>query len=246
VFDIGKMVEVLAERGPFAFIVVDTSAAYFPGDDEINNVQAGNYARALRAHLTTLPGNPCVLVLCHPIKAPKSQSDLLPRGGGAFLNEVDGNLTLWSEDGLRTIELSWTGKFRGPSFEPIQFKLQRIESPELVNSKGVMIPTVRVVPVSEQEAEDMARSDRQTDDQLLIAMSDNPGASVATLARACGWIKNGRPQKSKVQRIVARLARHGLVATVRGVVALTEAGRKAVKEARAAATDGFQARPEEV
>ena len=43
--------------------------------------------------LTTLPGGPCVLVLCHPIKHVSEPEQLLPRGGGAFLAEVDGNLT---------------------------------------------------------------------------------------------------------------------------------------------------------
>jgi hypothetical protein len=39
-----------------------------------------------------MPGGPCVLVACHP---PKNAGDdnLLPRGGGAFIAEMDGNLT---------------------------------------------------------------------------------------------------------------------------------------------------------
>jgi len=40
------------------FIIVDSSAAFFEGDDENNNPQQGVHARRLRG-LTTLAGGPC-------------------------------------------------------------------------------------------------------------------------------------------------------------------------------------------
>ena len=43
----------------FAYVIVDTAAAYNGGDDENSNNQAGAYARQLRT-LTNLPGGPCV------------------------------------------------------------------------------------------------------------------------------------------------------------------------------------------
>ena len=68
--DIEKKFDViytkLAAIGNFDLVVVDTSAAYFLGDEELSNTQMGGHARMLR-RLTTLPGNPCVVVLCHPI-----------------------------------------------------------------------------------------------------------------------------------------------------------------------------------
>ena len=51
----------LQVEGGYRLIVVDTSAAFFDGDDENGNVQAGNYARRLRT-LVDLPGHPCVVV----------------------------------------------------------------------------------------------------------------------------------------------------------------------------------------
>ena len=81
--------EIAAEGGVTA-VVVDTAAAYFDGDDENDNVQMGKYARTLR-RLTTLPGGPSVIVPCHPTKN-ASNDNLLPRGGGAFIAEMDGNL----------------------------------------------------------------------------------------------------------------------------------------------------------
>ena len=79
-----------AKSGPFSLLIVDTSATYYFGDDENDNVALGNHARMLRTFVN-LPGGPTVLVTCHPTKTP-NMDNLLPRGGGAFLAEVDGNL----------------------------------------------------------------------------------------------------------------------------------------------------------
>ena len=77
--------------GDFKLVVIDTSAAYFKGDDENSNTQLGTHARMLRSFVD-LPGGPTILVTCHPTKN-FDPLNLLPRGGGAFLNEVDG--TSW-------------------------------------------------------------------------------------------------------------------------------------------------------
>ena len=114
----------IQQLGGVDLVIIDTSAAYFPGNEELSNTQMGAYARMLRM-LTTLPRGPCVLVLCHPIKHVETASQLLPRGGGAFLAEIDGNLTLWKSDGS-LIELYHT-KMRGPGFEPMTFRLETIE-----------------------------------------------------------------------------------------------------------------------
>jgi hypothetical protein len=58
--------------GGAALIIIDTSAAYFTGGDENNNVEAGNHARMLR-ELTKLAGGPTVLANCHPTKNAASE-----------------------------------------------------------------------------------------------------------------------------------------------------------------------------
>src|SRR5690606_7963493 len=72
VFDIkGMMAEVakaVEALGGADLIIVDTSAAYFMGQDENGNVDMGRHARDLRG-LTTVSGSPCVLVACHPTKS---------------------------------------------------------------------------------------------------------------------------------------------------------------------------------
>jgi hypothetical protein len=87
VFNIAQMfaqIRAQVDRlGGFDLVIIDTSAAYFLGNEELSNTQMGAHARMLRS-LTELPGGPCVLVLCHPIKYVTDPVQLLPRGGGAL------------------------------------------------------------------------------------------------------------------------------------------------------------------
>jgi len=232
VFDIAELREKLVgkinEIGGADFVIVDTSAAYFLKDDENSNPQMGEHARLLRS-LTKLPGNPCVLVLCHPIKHVTDPSQLLPRGGGAFIAEMDGNLTAWKHDDLVTLHHS-PDKFRGPGFEPITFRLEKITTTNLVDSKQRLIPTVHAVAISGQEEEEQEASAERDEDLLLAQV--NGKRSVADLARACGWIlPSGDPHKSKVDRVIRRLQHDRLVKPVRGRHwQLTDEGKKLLKQ----------------
>lgn len=151
-FSIPDAIEAIREQvealGGASLIVVDTSAAYFTGDDENGNTALGGHARDLRA-LTTLPGRPCVIVPCHPTKN-AANDNLSPRGGGAFIAEMDGNLTL-TKNG-EAVRLHWQGKHRGPDFKPISFRLQTVSAPQLVDSKGRPVPTVMAVPMAAGES----------------------------------------------------------------------------------------------
>jgi hypothetical protein len=215
--------------GKIDLVIVDTSAAYFLGDDENNNPQMGNHARKLRT-LTTLPGGPCVAVLCHPVKNASEQSALLPRGGGAFIAEMDGNLTLWRTDDVT--ELWHTGKLRGPGFEPITFRLERVLCEALVDTKDRMSPTVRAVAITDTDKDDLARTTRSAEDAILVAILEQP-RPIAALATACGWTSSsGEPQKSKAHRIIKGLERAGIARKGRGdTYELTDRGDKAAKAA---------------
>ena len=120
--------------GPFSLIVIDTSAAFFSGAEENSNVQLGNHARMLRSFIPA-SGGPTVLVTCHPPKN-ADQDNLLPRGGGAFIAEVDGNLVCYKRPDSQIVELHWQGKFRGPDFAPIPFTIGVGISPKLVDGRG--------------------------------------------------------------------------------------------------------------
>jgi AAA domain len=211
--------------GKVDLVVVDTSAAYFSDDDENSNSQIGGHARRLRT-LTTLPGGPCVLVLCHPVKNASEQSALLPRGGGAFIAEMDGNLTLWRTDEIT--ELWHTGKLRGPGFEPMTFRLERVLCDALLDAKGRQSPTVLAVTITDSDKDDLARATRSNEDTILVAMLAQP-RPIAALATTCGWVSNsGEPQKSKAHRILKGLERSGHVKKGRGeIYELTDKGKTA-------------------
>jgi hypothetical protein len=213
----------VAEIGDVALVIVDTSAAYFEGDAENDNVQMGAHARRMRA-LVDLPGRPCVLVACHPVKNP-TENGLLPRGGGAFIAEVDGNLTATKSDEVAT--LHWQGKFRGPDFAPVPFQLVTTTSEAIKDSKGRTIPTVIAKPMSEGERSAAEAATRSDEDALLIAIAAHDRASMAGLADALRWInRKGKPDKSKVQRCANRLKTDKLVKSERGgTLTLTEKGK---------------------
>jgi hypothetical protein len=217
--------EEIEKFGPVALIVIDTSAAYFEGEDENANVPMGAHARRLR-ELVTMPGEPCVLVLCHPTKA-AGADNLLPRGGGAFIAEVDGNLTCTKTDSV--VILHWQGKFRGPDFAPVPFQLHTATTDALRDSKGRPIPTVIALPLSEVEQQQAEAGSRNDEDQLLAAMADADGfrRSMSELAKALNWLtKDRKPYKARVQRAFDRLKKGKLVTNERGTLVLTDKGNK--------------------
>lgn len=231
VFDIEAMGAELIKQidgvQPIDLVFIDTSAAYFLGNEELSNTQMGAHARMLRK-LTTLPGGPSVLPLCHPIKHVTDPSQLLPRGGGAFLNEMDGNLTAWLKDEMVQLHHN---KIRGPGFEPMTFQLERITSTKLIDSKGRLLPTVKAVPISEEEEAKRTQDAEKDEDKMLAALAENPNRSFAKLAEACGWMwKSGEPAKSKVERVLGELKAAKLVKKVRRRWELTDEGCKAAPQ----------------
>lgn len=215
-----------ATIGGMALVVVDTGAAYFEGEEENNNRQYGDYARQLRT-LTTIAGRPCVVVNCHPVKNAGAEN-LRPRGGGAFLAEVDGNLTCVKSDNI--VQLHHQGKFRGPDFEPCAFELAPIETPQLVNSSGRQMPTVVARPVSESDQVQSELSAKNDLRKLLTIISEKPDGSIANWAHLAGWrTPKGDPLKSKVSRLLKQLQAAKFVTQELGVWKMTAKGRQAAQ-----------------
>ena len=99
------------------------------------------------------------------------------------------------------------------------------------------MPTIRMVVVSEQEAELAEKVGRADSDVLLMAMYEHPKASQAELALKCGWGVDGirdnvrdRPGRSKVRRCLATLKTRGLATDRGGDWALTKSGKALAKE----------------
>ncbi len=214
----------------FALVIVDTSAAYFHGAEENSNTQMGAHARDLRT-LVNVPGGPCVIASCHPTKNADLEN-LLPRGGGAFLNELDGNLICRKSGSDSVSEVHWHGKYRGADFNPLPFELRPDTAAKLVDSKGRPIPTVIAVPLDEAGHSSKRAESRAQEDTLLIILADQDGLSLNGLAEQAGWItKLGEPNKARAQRVMNRLKDDRLVKNERGDWTLTDAGEKAAEKA---------------
>ena len=201
--------------GEYALVLVDTSVSYFSGDNEDDNLQARNHAWHLRA-LVELPGHPAVIANCHPVKNADHDA-LLPRGGGAFLNEIDVNLTVWAESESAT--LHWHRKKRGPDFDPISFEFVGMT----IEEHGVKVPAVVAVHITDHRADEIHRAKSQDENRLLSAMLHFPSEPYPVLASHCGW--PGERAKSKVSRVMDRLKKDLLVKKYRGRYVLTPTGK---------------------
>ena len=220
-----------AERiGGLRLVLVDTAAAFFEGDNENDNTQAGNYARELRAALCNLSGRPAVIVLAHPIKRPANAADCLPRGGGAFIAEVDGNLTLWGQDG--EIALHWAGKFRGAEFAAIPLTLESVETSSVMDAKGRPVKTVIAREGRPGAAEDKESRRRREIEQIMMALSRIARVrGPMQLGQAAGLLTDSgkAEQRNEYQAVVghvAKLKTDGLLSDAGDVIEITAKGRK--------------------
>jgi hypothetical protein len=234
----------LAKSGEFALVIVDTLAAYFDGTDMNDNVAAGNFMRRLRA-LSTVLGNPAVVVPAHPTKG-APQGSLNPYGGGAIVNEVDGNLTLWRTGNV--CKLHWQTKLRGPDFAPALFRFKNYSCAKVRDAKGRRVIMPLAVPRAEEPAERRAlpapsrrqprpqheqrrsvslpglsqdcRQSASRDTKLLQAMIAEPKGTQQDWATATGVVK------SNVNRRLMGLKGKRLARVANGRWTVTENGRR--------------------
>ena len=214
--------EARQKEGDYALVLVDTSISYYSGDDEDDNLQARTHAWHLRS-LAELPGHPAIVANTHPTKS-ADRDNLLPRGGGAFLNEIDTNLTVWSEG--ETAVLHWHRKKRGPDFDPVPFEFHGMT----IEEHGRKVPTVYAAHITDQRATELKRARTEADNRLLYAMLHHPDSTYAEWASSCGW--NGEQAKSKVWRSMERLKEDKLVTKFRGSLKLTKLGEEEAKRIR--------------
>lgn len=195
---IGRISEEARRMGDLAFVLVDTSVSFFSGVDENDNTQAYEHARTLRM-LTELPGKPAVMANCHPTGSAEREK-CVPRGGSAFLNEVDANLIVWSDGD--TSELHWMVKKRGPDFDPIWFEYRPIE----VDAWGEKSPVMVAVPIGEGKEREIRKRRREDENKVLYELLHHPSATFSEWAQACRFLDfEGKPMKSKVFRVLERL-----------------------------------------
>ena len=173
-----------------ALIIGDTASSFF-------------YARTLRT-LHDCPGSPAVVALSHPVKG-AARGNLLPRGGGAFLNELDGNLVLWSDELGELTELHWCGKIRGPDFSPLGYRLRKVET-GLIDENDRPEMTIVAEPMSEEAVADHSRQTTANENVVLWVVKQHPDWSYAQICRHAGWIdEDQQPMKARVQRAIQTL-----------------------------------------
>jgi hypothetical protein len=224
VFDLDRNMDRIVREvtafGDVGCVFIDTSAAMFQGDEENNNMAALAHAKSQRKLTERLPGRPCVIALNHPTKQVQDARNLLPRGGGAYLNEVDGNFTAWAHDERMSV-FSWAGKLRGPDFDPIEFRLPLINAPRLIDSRGRMLPTVVAIVADDNDVREIDERAEFQEQRLLAAMSDNPGKSLDVLTTVAGW-----PNRQFTFRVMKRLEQQKLVTKQGRHYGLTATGKK--------------------
>ena len=172
-----------AEGGPFKLIIIDTLASFFTGDNSNDNSQLMAFLRAVRP-LTALKENPTVIIATHPTKN-ATDDNLVPYGGGAILNEVDGNLTMQKLTAERVI-LHWQGKIRGIEFDPLTFELQVKTSITVADKKGALIPMPFLECCDPAKVASTINEEGGLKIATLQRIADYPGISQADLARALG------------------------------------------------------------
>lgn len=221
--------DIAALGAPLSLIVGDTASSFFPGEDENSNAEMGAYARRLR-EFTSCSGNPAIVMLCHPTKQ-ASKDNLLPRGGSAFLNELDGNLTLWSDSPGELTCLHWQAKIRGPEFAPLDYRLRTIAT-GLADEHDNPEFTVIAEPISDEAATAAIKKRLANENTVLKALAKHPTWSHAEIASYAGWFDNkNQAEKWKVQRAIVRLKKAKMITQDRDgdLLKLTERGKKALK-----------------
>jgi hypothetical protein len=220
--------EAIAVGGEFGLVIIDTGPVFYEGDDENNRTQQARHAAMLRELIDIIPGKPAVIANVHPVKN-AAADNLLPAGGGSFLNQVDGNLTAAKTD--NTTELHWQGKFRGVEFAPMHFMLRTVTHQLLKDSRGRPMPTVISDWISDGAKEEIAMQKVNDEDRLLALINADPKASQSSLAAKMGWtLFSGEPNKMRAGRALKAMKQAKLIKETRtGNYTLTEAGEAAIR-----------------
>ncbi len=225
--DIDRIRAKVHEIGGAQLVIVDTAIAYFEGDDENSNAQMSSYAREYLRPLTTLTGRPCVVVNCHPAKN-VAEDNLQPRGGGAFVTEVDTNLVATRHGEF--CELHWQTKIRGSEFNPVKFEFVPYAPEVLKDSKGRRINTILARSISDERYEVKTRDAREWQDEVFEVIVNNPGISISKIAmRLELYTSTGLPDKSKIYKAITQLQKDKLLHRSRGILVPVKAGKKREK-----------------
>lgn len=189
-------------------VIIDSLQAFFEGENDNGNVEMMEAARRFRT-LSEIESGPSVVVIAHPAGKRPDKSNIVPRGGSAFGNEFDGNLTVWAEpDGTQIFHHS--EKFRGAPFDPLPFVMEDREFDHLKDHKGrhMRLKVSRMQMIIEQ-ANAAQKSERREKD-AIAAIEANPTITQRALSEALGVSKSTADrvmQALKDEKLIRRHAR---------------------------------------
>ncbi|MGR9189933.1 AAA family ATPase [Rhizobium leguminosarum] len=213
----------LAQCPDLAFCAFDSLQAFFQGDDDNANMAMLDLALDFRDLTAAHPNRPASLIIAHPIKN-ASKGNLLPRGGSAITNELDGNLTCWADNGI--VELHNHGKFRGVPFDPIKMELAVIKPEGLLDARGDQMGCTIVRPLPEGRESEILRQAGNREIAILEAVERSPGINQTALA---SLLAVGR---ATIQRDLDALTRKKWIRDYSGRKKILAEGERALELAR--------------
>lgn len=212
--------EVSRRGAEYALVVIDTSAAYFYGEDENSNSEMHGYYQVLRS-ITRVGGNPMVLVLAHPAKSAREDDALVPRGGSSIYATVDGNMTATSEGNL--VKVSVPAKWRGPKPKPSHWRMASVVDPAFIDTDGRVVPSVRAIEVSPSEVRVMADTRGFA---VLASFQSQPNLNQQERAEVLGL------SKTNANRAISELFQSGDLEKSGRQHAISPSGKQKLKTAK--------------
>jgi hypothetical protein len=224
VFDISEATDriqyLLGEYPDLALVVFDSLQAFFLGDDDSLNTAMLDFAADFRSLLEFHPARPVGIIVAHPVKRAK-RDDLLPRGGSAITNELDGNLTSWVEGNVATFH--WLGKLRGIPFDPIKLESAIIKPEYLLDSEGNQMAATVVRPMVESREAELKTEQNRVELAILAAVHAEANLSEREIA------VKAQTSRSTARRTVDRLREKKWMRDYSGKLVLTKEGEKALE-----------------
>jgi RecA-family ATPase len=208
-----------AEKIPnLRLVIIDSLQAFFEGENDNGNVEMMEAARRFR-QLSDLDAGPSVLVIAHPAGKRPDKQNIVPRGGSAFSNELDGNLTVWAEpDGTQT--LHHTEKFRGAPFDPLTFVMEDRQFDHLKDHKGRHMRLKVSRKQLDVEAASASMKAEKREHEALYMLDANPRLTQRALAESLGV------SKSTADRIMQNLKDEKLIRRHAKKWVLTDGGKE--------------------
>jgi hypothetical protein len=190
------------------------------GDDDNANIAMLKLATDFRKLTEPHPNKPSTLITAHPVKN-ATRDNLLPRGGSALTNELDGNLTAWADG--KMISMHWLGKLRGIPFDPIQLEQVVVKPQGLVDADGNQMPATIIKPLGDTREAELLNEKHRVEIAVLAAYKANASISQRDLAAQVG------ASKSTVNRLVVELKKKKWLRDYSGKMVLTGEGEKALE-----------------